>query len=344
MMPSEESGPVTPNEWETEADETARRLGEELTALVSRFGSPAPPSYGGYWRQSQDLAARIRTAPAIKLEDKLRLQAELRQLGQHIRADQKAAQTRASRWRAELLESIALVTESVASDPTLEEVNQLRSDLGVLRERIDREGRSIDRPMRDTVWSAWQGANEALWERLNACWQENDSLLTAIVDGARERLAAGDHRGARERIRNFHVEVASHPCSHRRLRDLRSAANEVWRGAEEVSRQRHEAYLAGAGRRVGQWQGALNRLAHSRDAVRGEISVLERQSASAATDVGAALLRGRLAERRKALARIETDMARLQQQIRSAERALGARSGAAVHPGAADLEPRADDD
>jgi hypothetical protein len=72
------------------------------------------------------------------------------------------------------------------------------------------------------------------------------------------------------------------------------------------------------------WPPAHDRQEREIVALEQEIGLLERQVAAAPTDVGAALLRGRLADRRRALSRLENEKRDLERRIESTQVALQA--------------------
>jgi hypothetical protein len=227
---------------------------------------------------------------------------------------------------------LRLGDEALGAADSVESVQEIRADLTLLRKRIEEEGHSVDRASRESVWTHWQETNQRAWQALNACWRRNEDHLRSILDGARGRVSAGDAPGAREQVRTFHSAVGTHECSHRALRELRAVAAAIWAEAEVLARARREAHRRWAGERVEGWKRARERVRRERAAIEGEIAVLERQAAGAPTDVGAALLRGRLAERRKALAEVDNAASKLDQQIDAAEATLG-HSAAPGHSG-----------
>jgi hypothetical protein len=281
------------------------------------------------WDTLRDLQQRVSSAPAIALDDKLGLLQRLRAAGHRLREEQRAARQHASRWRTALNDALQLGEEALGAADSIESVQEVRADLALLRKRIEEEGHSVDRATRENVWNRWQETNQRAWQALNDRWGENEAYLRGLLEEARTRVGAGDPGGARERIRTFHSGVATHQCSHRALRELRALAATLWSEAEAVSQAKRESYRRWAGQRLEGWKRARERLARERRAIESEIQALERQSAGTPTDVGAALLRGRLAERRKMLEELEAADDKLAEQIGRAETSL---PGAAPAP------------
>lgn len=308
-------------EWQRTARAAAEELGSAVEALEDGLQA-GTVSRRDAWNGLRDLQQRVSTAPAIILDDKLALLERLRAVGRRLREDQKQARQHAARWRASLTDALHLGDEALAAADSVASVQEVRADLALLRKRIESEGQSVDRQTRESVWTHWQESNQRAWQALNDRWRENEEYLRGIVDEARARVRGGDPGGARERVRAFHGAVETHECSHRALRDLRTAAAAVWSEAESAARAKRESYLRWAGQRLEGWKRTRQRLARDRVAVEAEIATLERQAAGAPTDVGAALLRGRLAERRKALDDLDIEDRKLAQQIAGAEASL----------------------
>ena len=315
---------MDPLEWQRLADEAAVRLDEEIAELENSFWSSELPqrSFRAFWTRLRDLNDRVRTAPAIKLDDKLHLQHRLGELSQRARRDQKQLKESVAQRKQELLEDIRLARDSLSEASTVEDTQEVRSDLAALRKRISASDVPFRPDERQDIWQTWQEANQEAWDRLNQQWSVNERYLSSILDEAQQHVETGEPRLAKERVKAFHSAVSAHECSHAALRALRSRANALWRDADELGRQRHEAYLANLGKRMDYWRRTRERNARVRTQLAAEIAELEQRATSAATDVGAALARGQLAERRRALSEIEAADESVARQMRDAELAL----------------------
>jgi hypothetical protein len=310
-------------EWQRLADRIAAVLGAEVSALEQDFWpEPRDGSFRAFWPRVRELNERVRIAPAIKLDDKLALQHRLNELCQRARRDQKVLQQRVVSQKQELLDAVAIASASVEDAHSIDELQEVRRDLSGLRERIAALDPAFRREERQDLWNAWQIANQSAWERLNRLWGENERVLSALLDEAQESLRGGEPRAAKDRIKAFHAAVTERECAHRTLRALRARANGIWRDADELSRQKHAAYLSNVGKRVQHWRSMREKNERTRFELARQISELEARAAAATTDVGAALVRGHLAERRRTLAEIEAADRDLARQIDAAELAL----------------------
>jgi hypothetical protein len=316
---------MEPEEWERLADAFAAETGAELSRLEETFW-PDPPdsSFRGFWGTIKALNERVRTAPAVKLDDKLALQRRINELCQRARQDQKRlAEERMERER-ELHDALTLSVESLSEAQTIPQIQEVRSDLAMLREQVVAESRRAPGRHNQVLWQLWQDTNQLAWARLNALWEEHAGTLAEILDNAERDLAAGNVRAAKDTIKQFHVAAAEQECSHRALRALRARAGSLWQRANDLGREKHQRYVEQAGRRVELWRHAHDRQEREIVALEQEIGLLERQVAAAPTDVGAALLRGRLADRRRALSRLENEKRDLERRIESTQVALQA--------------------
>src|SRR5947209_2586761 len=101
-------------EWQRVAGQAAAALNAEIDALEARFWPVTPgTSFRDFWQRIDGLKERVRTAPAIMLDDKLALQHRLAELCKRARQDQKLAQQRAAADRHELLNRIGEAREEV---------------------------------------------------------------------------------------------------------------------------------------------------------------------------------------------------------------------------------------
>lgn len=315
---------MDPAAWEAMADAIAADIERDIRNLEEHlWGSERPRSFGLFWTRVRELNQQVRVAPAIKLDDKLALQRRLNELCQNARREQRLQRQQASERKQLFVDATALARESLEGAETLAQIQEVRADLAAIRRRVKEEESALRREDAQQVWSAWQALNQEAWYRLNDAWAINERMLSALLDQAQERIERGDSAGAKESIKAFHAAVPEHECSHQSQRALRDRARDLWHDADELGKKKHEAYLAFAGRRLEHWKRLRDRNALSRASLSQEIEVLEEQAGSATTDVGAALVRGRLSERRKALGDMEADDRRLARQIADAQLALG---------------------
>ena len=310
-------------EWQQLADRVAETLGQEIVTLEAEFW-PDPPdgTFRAFWIRVRDVNERVRTAPAIKLDDKLALQHRINELCQRARQAQRALQQRRSAERQEIKEAIALAAETLAEARDVTAIQEVRVELMELRQRITGLDAMTRREDRQQIWEAWQQTNQAAWERLNDTWHANERELTALLDRAEEYVRAGEPRSAKDSIKAFHAAVPVYECSHRAVRTLRGRANELWQAADSVAREKHSAYLANMARRMQYWRADQQRNERERHDLALQIAELETRAERAATDVGAALVRGQLAERRRALATLEAAERDLARQLEAAELVL----------------------
>lgn len=309
--------------WERSAIETATRLIEDVSTLETMMDGPlGDRSYRLLWTQLRDVQDRVRTASALPDEAKRNIEPRLRQISDRLRVEQKAARRQAAAMRAELRNALQLIEEGVREISSVAEAHDRRADLAVLRSRIEGAASGLDKNTRQQLWQEWQHVNQAAWDSLVRNWQINEEKLRALLSAAEEHTRAGDIRPAREAIKAFHAMIAEQEASHRGARELRQIAGRLWRETDEVAKKKHAAYLQHAGRRVQQWRGRLSRTAQLRAGIAAEVEQLTIRAKSAPTDVGAALLRGQLAEREKALSEMDAEIRRLQGQIEATEAAL----------------------
>lgn len=304
--------------WEQQADAAATALGQEIDGIEEGWPGPTE-NFRSFWSRVKDLNERIRTAPAIKLDDKLQLQHRVNELCHRARSEQRQRAERLREIETKLGEGLDLAQETLAEAVTIAVVQEVRADLALLRSQIE----SSSAPLRKTgLWERWQAINHAAWTKLTELWDSNESILAAILDAADARVQQADARGAKEEIKRFHATSAELECSHRALKGLRSRAHETWKKADELGREKHARYLEQAAGRVERWRQAQARRHRQRASIEHDIAVLERELDRSSSGVGQALLRGQIEERRKALISLQSEEQELERQIENVERAL----------------------
>jgi chromosome segregation ATPase len=309
---------VDPDDWEKQADAVAAELGQEVDSLKTTWPGPGE-SFRPFWTRVKELNERIRTAPAIKLDDKLELHQRVNELCHKARGEQRERIEQQQALEARVADGLLLASESLAEARTISGIQEVRADLALLRSQIELASFQL---RRSGLWDRWQELNRAAWERLNELWSENESVLVTILDEAATKAERGDARGAKEAVKRFHATSSELECSHRGLRSMRTRAHEVWKKADEVGREKHARYLEQAAGRVERWRQAQARRHRQRASIEHDLAVLQRELDRASTGVGQALLRGQIEERRKALAALESEEQDLQRQIEDTEREI----------------------
>src|SRR4051795_3938968 len=128
---------MDPLQWERLADQAALDLGSEISQLESMFWPDVPGgSFRSFWPKIKDLNERVRAAPAIKLDDKLRLQHQLNELCQRARMDGKRLQDERDAQERELRDALALARETLEDASSVEDIQEVRADLGAIRGRV----------------------------------------------------------------------------------------------------------------------------------------------------------------------------------------------------------------
>lgn len=309
---------VEAEEWERQADAAAAGLGQEIDRLEVDWPGPSQ-SFRQFWATVKDLNERIRTAPAIKLDDKLQLHHRVNELCHRARAEQRERLEQLQALEARLAEGLDLARESLDEARTIPGIQEVRADLALLRSQLESASPQL---RRSGLWERWQELNRGAWDRLNQLWSQNGSVLGAILDEANLKVERGDARGAKETIKHFHSVSSELECSHRDLRTLRGRAHDIWKKADDVGREKHARYLEHAAGRLERWRQAQARRNRQRASIERDLTVLARELDRASTGLAQALIRGQIEERSKALAALESEERDLQRQIEETERSL----------------------
>jgi hypothetical protein len=311
---------VDPQEWQRLADQLAVEVREALDQLERDFWpEPSDPSFRSFWPRIRALSERVRTAPAIDIEDKLQLQARMRALSRRAREQQQTYFEAVRAQQQALLDQIEALRGQAAAATAPAQVQQVRQGLEGVRVQFS----STDLPSRRSrqeIWNAWQSANQYAWSRLTELWAANEAALEAVLDQAQSRLDTGDVRGTRELIKRFNTLLREQEVSYKRMRALRARANALWRQAAEVARAKHEMYLTTAEERLEQWKATQGR--HARVIARLRAEIAELQGRPAETEVAAAFTRALIEEKQRALEQLEAASESLDERIEQAEAAL----------------------
>jgi hypothetical protein len=311
---------MDPKEWQRLADEVAAEVGSALDAIESEFWpEPSDPSFRSFWPRIRALGDRLRTAPAIDIENKLQLLGRVRQITKRAREDQEVFFGEQRHRKQELLDRIEELRAQAIESSDPEDVRRLRQELADMRDTVS----TVQMPTRgdrQEVWDSWHAATKSVWDHLSALWQANEQELSSLLDQAQSRLDRGNIREARDFVRQFNSRSHALEVSHKLVRSLRARANELWRGAEEVAKAKHETFVATAPRKVERWKNVKGRNTQAIARLRAEIGELEANEN--AGGVAAAFARAMISDKLRELGKLESTNDSLEDRIESTEAAL----------------------
>lgn len=310
-------------QWQIRADQIAAALGEEVEALRNDFfAEGSDPTFRAFWPRFRDLKERVRTAPAIKLEDKLDLERRLRDLGSRAYKAQEAAYAGSGERKAELLSRIAALRATAESENSPRALRSLRRDVDAVREQFD-AGNSLVPSDRQAVWDAWRETNQFVWQRLTGIWDENESHLREILTGARQQLQGGNTNAARQGVGRFFEALRSHECRQNAINALKSEAEAIRQEAEQTDERRTADRVASQQAQyvspVEGWRTELERNRELAGRLEEEVATLERQFKETSSILEQAMIRGNLVAKRRKLSEIERASKGLEQRIDQSE-------------------------
>jgi hypothetical protein len=268
------------------------------------------------------LVQQIDTDGNLGLLERAAVDQHLRELLQRARIDYDRNRDAARSALAESVDRLALSRESLVEAKTIAEVQEVRADLRMMRDSLRAANAWASRDDQTRVWEQWQQTNQTAWTKLNECWSRNEGTLAAVLDRTESDLERGRARAAKAQIKQFHELAKSAEGSHAAMKRLRTRARELWDRATVASKEQHEAYIIIARKRLDYLRILADRAAQNRERMESEVAALEVESKQAQTDVAAALLRGRLEERRKQLRRVDAESAGLARRIEETEKVV----------------------
>jgi hypothetical protein len=315
---SEEGGPIVHSIISTvdDAAEAVSALEGELVAAQTR------PQFEALFRQGQTLAQQIASDESLGPHERAAVEQHVRDVVRRARSDYDQKRAQAAAVLAANTDRLNLALETVAEADTVAAVQEVRADLRLIREATQSASAWAARDAQTRSWELWQRANQAAWDRINELWKENELELASHLDRAEAELARGNPRGAKSEIKAFHELAKTSGSSHAAMKSLRSRARELWDRATAASKERHEAYVVIARKRLDYMRTLLGKAKQNRLRIEADVAAIEANLRTAQTDVAAALLRGQLEERRKELRRLDSETNGLMQRISEAETVL----------------------
>jgi hypothetical protein len=309
-------------EWQIQAEQIAARLNEEVSVLSQSLNEATDPVLRGFWPKLKDLKERVRTAPAIQLEDKLELERRLRNMGSRAYKTREAAQAQSNVRRDELLAEIQEIQASIEATDLPRDLRERRRGIESIRGQFD-QGVLLVPADRQLVWTRWRETNEALWKKLTGAWEENEVALRALLDEARASADAGNAEGARRAAGSFYEELRNRECRGNAAASLKSDLDAVVRALEQTERQkaadRQVIQRAQVVPPVEDWRTEVGRNRESIDRLAEEVDHIERQVQESGSVLEQAMLRGTAVGKRRKLTDLERANKALVQRIDATE-------------------------
>ncbi len=299
-----------------DAAQTISALEGELATAGTR------PQFDALFKRAQALTMHIETDGSLGTQERAAVEQHLRDILKRARVDYDRNRARANSALAISAERLALFVETLAEAETIPAVQEVRADLRLVRASLQGASAWAPRDAQARAWEQWQTANQTAWNTLNERWKQNELSLAALLDRAETEMGRGNPRAAKTKIKEFHEQTKTAESSHASMKMLRVRARELWDRATIASKERHEAYVLIARKRLDYMRTLLGRTQQNRHGVESDVSTLELNLQKAQTDVAVALLRGQLEERRKELRRLESETAGLLQRISEAEKVV----------------------
>ncbi|HZU14132.1 MAG TPA: hypothetical protein VFB58_14935 [Chloroflexota bacterium] len=312
-------------EWQIRAEQVAAELGQALDGLEAEyFGEATTTNFRAFWPRFRELKENVRVAPAIKLEDKLALERRLRGMGSRAYKAQEVAFSSSAERRSTIGPRLEAIREAVEGASSPREIRSLRRELGAIRKDFEAD-ETLVAADRQGLWDEWRQTNQLVWDRLNAQWEANATILRDILTAARQDLERGNANGVRQSTRRFFEALRTHEAKQETMTAMKAEADELRRSADEIeekkaaARQTSMAASIPATRPVESWRSDLEKGRESVARLTHEASELERRIESADSILEQAMIRGNLVEKRRKIGELERANRDLEHRIEQSE-------------------------
>jgi hypothetical protein len=310
-------------QWQIRADHIAESLSNDVEALDKDFFSgEAEGNLRAFWPRFRDLKEKVRTAPAIKLEDKLDLEKRLRNLGSRAYKTQEQTFARSGERKEELLASIASLRTPADTLDNARDLRNLRRELDRVREQFG-SGSPLVSSDRQQVWDAWREASQHVWQRLTSTWDENETQLRAILADARQQLENSNGNGTRQAVARFFEGLRTHEAKQEAVVQMKAEAEGLRREADSIEQrkevQRSANQTVNIVPAVDTWRAELDRNRESIARLTDDVSALEKQIEESTSILEQAMVRGNLVDKKRKLTEYERSTRTLEQRIEQTE-------------------------
>src|SRR5579859_7155055 len=117
-------------EWQVRADQVAASLSNDLDRLEQTLNDASENTgLRNFWSRFRELKDAVRTAPAIKLDDKLSLERRLRDIGSRAYKVQEVAMVQSNGKKDEILPRIAGLKDAGQATDSPQALREIRRNL-----------------------------------------------------------------------------------------------------------------------------------------------------------------------------------------------------------------------
>jgi hypothetical protein len=311
-------------EWQIRADQIAADLGSEIDRLEADFFSAEDEEVNlrSFWPRFRDVKEKVRTAPAIRLEDKLGLERRLRPLGNRAYKAQQAAVSRSTERKDEILAQIAALRSRAESETSPRALRGMRREFDQIRESFD-SGPALVSGDRQAVWEAWREANQFAWQKLQELWSQNETFLREIIADARQQLEKGNGGAVRQATSRFFDALKTHEAKQEAINGMKAEIDEIRREADGIEERRATERIPTPKMpsipAAEAWRGDLQRNRESIARLREEVAAVESQLEATSSLLESAMIRGTLVDKKRKLSELERSNRTLEQKLAQAE-------------------------
>ncbi len=340
-------------EWENwlEQEKSNRDSIEKQLGDLSSFNdSPGEFRYREFWDLAREISGMIKTVSPLPDNDREDLQRNFDRICRETK--KKQANERETRManskqnRQAILEKVGEANSCAEAAPDdIQTLNQAQALLSEALSWLKNDGgksgpadesseaspvtNDLMREDRQICWDKWREANEFVFGRRQAIWEENYDQVDPGAKVALDEANEGDPFQALEKVKEAQKKLKETPLSKTQREDIRNILNSAWEIAiakvntiREEKKRNYEEWMERMESQLGDWTSQFQQNEETITKLQAEIEVFKEQIQSARAKEVGDKLRDQIAEKRQEIKGLERTNGQLEEKIQTIKNKL----------------------
>ena len=340
-------------EWENwlgQEKSNRESIDKQLGDLSSFHDNPGEFRYREFWDLARETSEMIKTQTPLPDNDREELQRKFDRICRETKKKQAnergARMGNSKRNRDTILEKVREANSCAESAPDdIQILNKAQALLGEALSWLKNDGgksgpadenpevspitNDLMREDRQICWDKWREANEMVFGRRQAIWEENYDQVDPGAKDALDEANEGDPFQALEKVKEAQKKLKETPLSKTHREDIRNILNSAWEIAiakvntiRDEKKRNYEEWLERMESQLGEWTAQFQQNEETTTKLQAEIEIFKEQIQSARAKEVGDKLRDQIAEKRQEIKGLERMNGQLEEKIQTIKNKL----------------------
>ncbi|MDY6911945.1 MAG: hypothetical protein SVM79_06305 [Chloroflexota bacterium] len=334
-------------EWEKWLDgekSNLEMLKKQIDELARKYEDPAQFQYREFWDDANKVAESIKTLSPLPEDDRERLQSSYNRICREAKKRQEQewqslrvqSKQRRDKIEAKIREAWTCADAAPNDSEVLSKAQALLSEaLAWLKNGGDRPApaaeRAQTRPVegflrddRQACWDKWKEANDTIFGRRQAIWEQNYEQVHPEANIALEEANNGDPFYTLEKVKEVQSQLKEKPLSKVQREEVRGILNSAWEIAiakvnviRDENRRKHEEWQRRMQGYVEQWTDTIRKNKEMISELEEQIKSLQLDAKTSHSPDYAETVRAWIGEKRQSIREISESNKELEEKTQS---------------------------